>query len=63
MILGCLVYPVTVCGTLDLSNERGYALAECMLTRNLAAIKELNCAELLYILCAICLRKSRICAI
>tara|TARA_R110002073_G_scaffold12017_9_gene53932 strand:- start:1183 stop:2262 length:1080 start_codon:yes stop_codon:yes gene_type:complete len=47
MILGCLVYPVTVCGSLDLSNERGKALAECMLTRNLAAIQELNCAELL----------------
>lgn len=47
MILGCLVYPVTVCGSLDLSNERGHALAECMLTRNLTAIEELNCAELL----------------
>jgi len=47
LVLGCLVYPVTVCGTLDLSNERGHALAECMLTRNLKAIEELNCAELL----------------
>lgn len=47
MILGCLVYPITVGGTLDLSNERGRALAECMLGRNLAAIAELNCAELL----------------
>ncbi len=45
MILGCLVYPVTVCGSLDLANERGRALAECMLERNLAAIDELNCAE------------------
>ncbi|MFT7305391.1 MAG: hypothetical protein ACI9P7_000651 [Candidatus Azotimanducaceae bacterium] len=47
MILGCLVYPITVGGSLDLSNDRGKALAECMLSRNLAAIKELNCAELL----------------
>jgi len=47
MILGCLVYPITVCGSLDLSNERGKALGECMLARNLTAIKELNCAELL----------------
>jgi hypothetical protein len=47
MILGCLVYPITVGGSLDLSNERGRALAECMLERNLTAIAELNCAELL----------------
>jgi aminoglycoside/choline kinase family phosphotransferase len=47
MMLGCLVYPITVCGTLDLANERGRALAECMLTRNLNAIKELDCASLL----------------
>lgn len=47
LILGCLVYPITVCGTLDLSNERGKALAETMLSRNLTAIEELGCAELL----------------
>lgn len=47
MILGCLVYPVTVCGSLDLSNERGKALAETMLVRNLTAIEELDCAALL----------------
>ena len=47
MILGCLVYPITVGGTLDLSNERGRALAECMLQRNLIAIEELDCAEFL----------------
>lgn len=46
IILGCLVYPVTVCGTLDLANKRGRALAECMLERNLAAIEHLNCYEL-----------------
>ena len=47
MMLGCLVYPVTVCGSLDLANDRGRALAECMLTRNLNAIDELDCASLL----------------
>lgn len=47
MVLGCLVYPVTVCGTLDLSNDRGRALGECMLERNLAAISDLGSAALL----------------
>jgi hypothetical protein len=47
MILGCLVYPITVCGSLDLSNERGKALGETMLERNLTAIDQLGCAELL----------------
>lgn len=47
MILGCLVYPITVGGSLDLSNERGRALAETMLARNLTAIEELGCEKLL----------------
>lgn len=47
MVLGCLVYPVTVCGTLDLANDRGRLLAECMLERNLVAVEELNCYELI----------------
>lgn len=47
IVLGCLVYPVTVCGSLDLANERGRSLAETMLSRNLAAIDELGCASLL----------------
>ncbi len=47
MVLGCLVYPVTVCGSLDTANERGRALAETMLERNLTAINELGCKELL----------------
>ncbi|MBT3710956.1 MAG: aminoglycoside phosphotransferase, partial [Gammaproteobacteria bacterium] len=47
MVLGCLIYPITVCGTLDLANERGQALAECMLERNLSAISDLGSAELL----------------
>ena len=42
-VLGCLIYPITVCGTLDLSNERGRALGESMLTRNLRAVVELDC--------------------
>lgn len=45
--LFCLIYPVTVCGSLDLGNERGRALAECMLTRNLTVIEDLKSAELL----------------
>lgn len=47
IILGCLIYPITVCGSLDTANERGKALAECMLSRNLAAIADLDCADLL----------------
>lgn len=47
IILGCLVYPVTVCGTLDLANERGKALGEAMMSRNLAAISDLDCRALI----------------
>ncbi len=46
-VLGCLIYPITVCGTLDLANERGRALATVMLERNLAAIHDLNCVDLM----------------
>lgn len=45
--LGCLVYPLTVCGSLDLANERGRSLGETMMKRNLVAIEELAVAELL----------------
>lgn len=45
--LFCLIYPITVCGSLDLANPRGRALAECMLDRNLRVIEDLGCAELL----------------
>ncbi len=45
--LFCLVYPLSACGTLDLSNDRGKALATCMLERNLAVIDDLHCADLL----------------
>jgi thiamine kinase-like enzyme len=47
LCLFCLIYPITVCGTLDLANERGKALGESMLTRNLAVIEDLDCAEFL----------------
>ena len=47
MVLGCLMVPVTVCGTLDLANERGRAIAECILERNLSAVSDLGSAELL----------------
>ncbi len=43
IILGCLIYPITVCGTLDTANERGKALGESMLERNLMAIRDLGC--------------------
>lgn len=45
--LGCLVYPVTVCGSLDLANERGRALGETMMQRNLVAIEDLGAEQLL----------------
>lgn len=47
ILLGCLVYPVTVCGSLDTANERGKQLGETMLTRNLSAIEKLGSAQLL----------------
>ncbi len=47
ILLGCLIYPVTVCGSLDTANERGRQLAETMLTRNLSAIDKLGAAALL----------------
>lgn len=46
VILGCLIYPITVCGTLDTANERGRALGEAMLERNLTAISDLGCQKL-----------------
>jgi aminoglycoside/choline kinase family phosphotransferase len=45
--LFCLAYPVIVGGTLDLSNERGVALATAMLDRSVAAIVDLDAGELL----------------
>ncbi len=45
--LYCLVYPVIVGGTLDLSNERGLALATAIIERSVAAILDLDAGELL----------------
>lgn len=43
--LFALVYPVTICGSLDLSNPRGRALGEMVITRSLSAITDLNAGE------------------
>ena len=43
----CLVYPVIVCGSLDLANERGVALATAMLDRSVATIIDLDCDEMI----------------
>lgn len=47
LTLFCLVYPIVVCGTLDTANDRGRALAECMLERNLEVISDLDADQLL----------------
>lgn len=47
LVLFCLIYPITVCGTLDLANDRGRALAQCMLERNLSAVEDLDSGALL----------------
>ena len=48
IILGCLIYPISVCGNMDTGNERGRALAESMMVRNLAAIDDQRSAELVW---------------
>lgn len=45
--LWCLMYPVAAGGGLDLSNERGVALARAMATRSFAAIEHLGAGTLL----------------
>lgn len=45
--LFCLIYPVSVCGTLDVANDRGRQLATVMLERNLSAIERLESEEFL----------------
>ena len=42
-----LVYPITVCGALDLSEPRAHALARVFLDRSLSAISDLKAGELL----------------
>ena len=43
--LFALVYPITVCGGLDLTNDRARALGDVFLTRSLDAISELKAIE------------------
>jgi aminoglycoside/choline kinase family phosphotransferase len=43
--LFALVYPITVCGALDLTNERARALGDIFLTRSLDAITDLRAGE------------------
>jgi len=45
--LFCLVYPVIGGGSVDMGNERGVALWDAILERNVAAILDLNAGELL----------------
>ena len=45
--LFCLVYPVVSGGGLDLANERGVTLVTAMMDRSVAAITDLNAAELM----------------
>lgn len=46
-MLTSLITPIAVCGTLDSGNERGMEMGKVMLSRNLAAIEDLGCAEFL----------------
>ena len=45
--MGCLNYPVTAGGSIDLANERGLELATKMLDRSLSAIMDLKAYEVL----------------
>ncbi|MDH5736762.1 MAG: ecdysteroid 22-kinase family protein [Gammaproteobacteria bacterium] len=47
LVLFCLIYPVSTCGSLDLSNERGRELASVMMERNLSAVERLDSREFL----------------
>jgi len=40
-----LVYPIIICGALDLNNPRGRALGDLVLSRSLSAIQDLDAAE------------------
>lgn len=46
-VLFCLVYPVIGGGSVDMGNERGVALWDAILERNVAAIEDLNAADLM----------------
>lgn len=45
--MGCLNYPITAGGSIDLANERGLELATKMLDRSLSAIMDLKAYEIL----------------
>lgn len=45
--MGCLNYPITAGGSIDLANERGLQLATKMLDRSLSAIMDLKAYEVL----------------
>ena len=47
-LLFCLVYPVIGGGSVDMANKRGMALWRAWLERNVAAIEDLEAAELLH---------------
>jgi aminoglycoside/choline kinase family phosphotransferase len=46
-VVFCLVYPVIGGGSVDMGNERGVALWDTWLDRNVAAIEDLDAAELI----------------
>jgi aminoglycoside/choline kinase family phosphotransferase len=46
-VVFCLVYPVIGGGSVDMGNERGVALWDTWLGRNVAAIEDLNAAEMI----------------
>ncbi len=45
--MGCLNYPITAGGSIDLANERGLTLATTMLDRSLSAIMDLKAYDVL----------------
>lgn len=46
-VMVCLIYPVIVCGLLDVSNERGRRFGEASLDRSLSAVEALQATTLL----------------
>jgi len=46
-MLFCWQYAVVICGTLDLANERGMALATDYLEHTVSALTDLNAGELM----------------
>lgn len=46
-LLISLIVPIAVCGALEAGNERGLDMGKTLLTRNLCAIRDLDCQSLL----------------